>query len=244
MSKQEPPTRESDGDDVRDDAHAPRVEGVPRLTREAAHGLVDIQALVEEEHADDGGDGGDGDREAVREREQYREDEQDDAERDEHGSSQLLVGEELLQEVVRGLDVAGLTDDHAVHRIDGKPTLDDGDDALVVRAIYDENRGVGLVALQERVHLLGDGAVRADDGLGVPRHDRDRRLLAVVPEVARDPQAFEQAVHRGVLGVRDAVLHDEGLHGLPAGDRGRDAGRSRHRARPVETEDQRVHSDT
>jgi len=91
--------------------------------------------------------------------------------------------------------------------------------------------------------LGGDRAIRADRGVAFGRHDRDDRL-ALVAEVAGDPQRFEQTVDAGVLRVAKPGIGDERADRLPAGDRHRDVGGPPDRPGTVDTDDQRRHIPT
>jgi hypothetical protein len=114
--------------------------------------------------------------ETLRNREQGREGKQREPHRDEHRPAELLVGEELLEQVVGRLDVAGLSDDHAVDGVHRQAALDDREEPLVVGAPDDHHRRIRVVCVDEFVELAGDGAVAADR-LRAGQHRDDGILL-------------------------------------------------------------------
>ena len=229
---EQPDQGQPQGDHVRDQRDLPRVQRLANLAGKPGDVGVDAQALVEEKEPDRGGDGADGDGRTLCEGEQYREREQRNAQRDEDGLAELFVGEKLLQQVVRGLDVTGLPDDDPVDGVDGHPALDYRDEPFVLRAVDDDDRRVDGVVGDQRLDLsrnlaVGrDGVVRSRDG----GHDR-------VIDVGGDPQRLQQAVDPAILRVVDTDSRDQCLDGVP----------SHHwrvgakRFAPVQADDQRTH---
>jgi len=132
----------------------------------------------------------------------------------------------------------------SVDGVDGDPRLHDRQHLFVLRGVDHDDRGAGVVAVDEVVELCGDRPVRADGGVALGGDDRDDRLLALVAEVAGDPQRFQQAVDAGILRVAEPGVGDERSDGLPAGDRHRDVGSPADRSRAIDTDDQRRHTST
>jgi hypothetical protein len=148
----------------------------------------------------------------------------------------LLVGEKLLEKVIGGLDVTGLPDDDTVDGVDGHPTLDDGDQPLVLGAVDDDYGGVRVVVAHEPLDLASHLTVGRDRLPGAG-DDGDGR----VPKVAGDPKPFEETVDPAVLGVIDADGSHQRLDGRAADDRGVRSGEG---FAPVETDDERAHRRT
>jgi hypothetical protein len=123
-------------------------------------------------------------------REEYRQEQKRRAQRDEDRRPQLLVREELLEQVVRRFDVVSLPNDDSIDGIDPDAALDDRDDALVVGRVEDDDRRVGVVGVDEGVHLRRQRAVRPDEGVAAAGDHREDRLLAVVTQVASHPERF------------------------------------------------------
>jgi len=120
------------------------------------------------------------------------------------------------------------------------PTLDDGDDPLVLGAVDDHHGRVGVVALDELVDLSGNLAV-ATHALARARHDRHDGLVAVCLQVPREPERLEKAVDPTVFRVVHAHAGDERLHGIPTHD---GQGLVAEGFTAVETDDQGGHGRT
>jgi len=204
--------------------------------RQPGEVVVDAQPLVDEEHAQGSGDSA----QRGRRRDELEEQgqcQERDTDRDQHRPPQFLVGEELLEQVVGGLDVTGLPDDDAVDGVDADAALDDGDQPFVVGAVDHDHRGVRVVLFDQRLGLAGDFAV-APDGVAAAADDRDDGVVALRFEVVGDAEPLQQAVDAAVLGVDDTGLRYRRLDGSPPHHR-TPVG---HRAIPVDTHHQRCHS--
>ena len=225
---------ESDCDDVRHQRHLPGVQRLPGLPREPSEVGADTEPLVEETQPGGSGDCTQRNRRAIGDEQQYRKGEQRGPERHEDGLAELLVGEKLLEQVVGRFDVTGLPDDHAVDGIDRDATLDNRNEALVLRAIDDNDRRFRTEVGNQRLYLSGDFAV-GRDGVAGSGDDGDGRVL----DVLGDAKPLQQTVDATVFGVFDADGRDERFDGLAADD-GRVC--AREAVATVKTDDERAHS--